>query len=62
MKMTSYEAYTYYRDVKDKKSIRKLITDSDDAVWYCRDVKDRKSIRKFIDDKDLIESLNKRVN
>ena len=56
--MTSYDAYTYCRDVKDTKEIRQLITDSNDAYFYCIDVKDRKSMRKFIADDALIDELN----
>ena len=56
--MTSYEAYKYCRDVKDRKSIRKLITCSDGAYWYCREVKDRKSMRKLITDDALIDQLD----
>jgi hypothetical protein len=51
--MTSYEAYVYCRDVKDRKNMRKLITDSYDAYWYCIYVKDRKSIRELITDDDF---------
>lgn len=46
--MTSYEAYLHCRDAKDRKSMRKLITDSHHAYLYCSNVKDRKSMRKLI--------------
>ena len=56
--MTSYEAYTYCKDVKDTKEIRRLITESHHAYLYCENVKDRKSMRQLITDDALINELD----
>ncbi len=62
MKMIIKEYYKHFKNFKDKKSIRKLINDSASAYWYFKNIKDRKMMRNKIANKNLIESLNNKVN
>ena len=45
----SNDAYWYCNNIKDRKSIRKLITDSHFVSLYLETVKERKSMRKKLD-------------
>ena len=45
---SSYWAYNYCKNIKDRPEMRNLITKSRHAYLYCRDVKDRPEMRNRI--------------
>jgi len=52
IKWLNWFAFHYCKDVKDRHSVRKYITESNYAYLYCKYIKDRPSIRKYITNSD----------